>query len=75
MEPVYLFNLIDQQKSWLSARQALVAQNVANVNTPGYKAQDVLPFARVMERTVSFVCLRSVFTRARTLTWKFGRRR
>jgi flagellar basal-body rod protein FlgB len=51
MEPVYLFNLIDQQKSWLSARQALVAQNVANVNTPGYKAQDALPFARVMERS------------------------
>ncbi|WP_363349770.1 flagellar basal body protein [Methylocystis echinoides] len=51
MEPVYLFKLIDQQKSWLSTRQSLVAQNVANVNTPGYKALDTLPFARVMERS------------------------
>lgn len=51
MEPVYLFNLIDQQKSWLSTRQSLVAQNVANVNTPGYKALDTLPFSRVMERS------------------------
>ncbi|GLI92116.1 flagellar basal body protein [Methylocystis echinoides] len=51
MEPVYLFNLIDRQKSWLSTRQSLVAQNVANINTPGYKALDALPFARVMERS------------------------
>ena len=51
MEPVYLFNLIDRQKSWLSTRQSLVAQNIANVNTPGYKAMDALPFARVMERS------------------------
>lgn len=51
MEPVYLFNLIDQQKSWLSTRQSLVAQNIANADTPGYKAQDVPPFARLMERS------------------------
>ncbi len=51
MDPVYLFNRIDQQKSWLSARQTLVSQNLANVNTPGYKAVDTLPFARVMERS------------------------
>lgn len=51
MEPVYLFNLIDQQKSWLSMRQSLVAQNVANADTPGYKAQDLMPFSRVMERS------------------------
>lgn len=50
MDPVYLFNLIDRQKSWLSARQSIVAQNIANADTPGYKARDVLPFAAVMER-------------------------
>ncbi len=51
MPPVSLFTLIDQQKNWLSARQSLVAQNIANVNTPGYKAMDALPFSRVMEST------------------------
>ena len=51
MEPVHLFNLIDQQRSWLSTRQSLVAQNLANSDTPGYKAQDILPFARVLERS------------------------
>ncbi len=48
MEPVRLFTLIDQQKSWLSTRQSLVAQNIANVSTPGYKAQDVPPFEKAM---------------------------
>jgi flagellar basal-body rod protein FlgB len=51
MPPVSLFTLIDQQKNWLSARQSLVAQNIANVNTPGYKATDTLPFSRVMQST------------------------
>lgn len=51
MEPVYLFKLLDNQRSWLSTRQALVAQNIANADTPGYRALDVLPFARVMERS------------------------
>lgn len=49
MEPVHLFNLIDHQRSWLSTRQSLVAQNIANSDTPGYRARDVMPFARVME--------------------------
>lgn len=51
MTPVSLFTLIDQQKTWLSTRQSLVAQNIANATTPGYKAVDALPFARVMEST------------------------
>jgi flagellar basal-body rod protein FlgB len=51
MEPVHLFKLIDQQRSWLSTRQSLVAQNLANADAPGYKAQDILPFSRVMERS------------------------
>lgn len=28
-------------------RQALVAQNVANADTPGYRARDVVPFAQI----------------------------
>ncbi|MBI1867231.1 MAG: flagellar basal body rod protein FlgB [Methylocystis sp.] len=51
MEPVYLFNLVDQQRSWLSARQALVAQNIANANTPAYRAVDVMPFAKVLDHS------------------------
>jgi len=50
MEPVHLFKLIDHQRNWLSTRQSLVAQNIVNADTPGYRALDVMPFARVMER-------------------------
>lgn len=51
MEPVHLFNLIDKQRSWLSTRQSLVAQNLANADTPGFRALDVLPFNRVLDRS------------------------
>ena len=32
-----------------SDRQALTAQNIANADTPGYKARDVVPFAESYE--------------------------
>ena len=31
-------------------RQAVVAENVANADTPGYRARDLRPFAELMER-------------------------
>ena len=31
--------------------QAVIAANVSNANTPGYKAQSVQPFADVLDRT------------------------
>lgn len=51
MEPVNLFKLASQQANWLSVRQAAVAGNIANVNTPGYKAVDVEPFQQVLDKT------------------------
>jgi flagellar basal-body rod protein FlgB len=39
-----VLDLAARQASWLLTRQSLVAQNVANVNTPGYKAVDLKPF-------------------------------
>lgn len=32
------------------ARQALVAQNVANADTPGYVAKDLMPFAAFVQK-------------------------
>jgi flagellar basal-body rod protein FlgB len=40
-------NLIDilvQKMSYLNQKQAVLAENVANVDTPGYKQLDVKPF-------------------------------
>jgi flagellar basal-body rod protein FlgB len=51
MEPVYLFSIASQRNQWLAVRQSTIAGNVANANTPGFKALDVAPFESVMERT------------------------
>ena len=48
MQPLALFSLASQQAGWLSTRQATIASNVANANTPGYRAQDVQPFSAVL---------------------------
>jgi flagellar basal-body rod protein FlgB len=50
VEPVYLFDLVERQRSYLTARQAVVAQNVANANSPGYRAVDLAPFTEVLEQ-------------------------
>ncbi len=51
MQPIYLFNLASQHNRWLSVRQAAIAGNIANANTPGFKAQDVAPFETVLDAT------------------------
>ena len=51
MEAIHLFDLAARQARYLSVGQAAVASNVANANTPGYKAQSVRPFADVLDQT------------------------
>ncbi|AWB26164.1 flagellar basal body rod protein FlgB [Methylobacterium sp. DB0501] len=51
MTEVYLFDLASKQARYLAVRQATIAGNVANANTPGYKARDVVPFSQVMAQT------------------------
>jgi len=50
MPQLYLFALASQNAKWLHARQSLVAENVANANTPGYRAVDLKPFSTVLEK-------------------------
>lgn len=49
MQPLALFDLAFRKNEWLSVRQSVVAMNVANANTPGFKAKDISPFEAVME--------------------------
>ncbi|MGD1015739.1 MAG: flagellar basal body rod protein FlgB [Roseiarcus sp.] len=51
MSPLYVFQLASQSAQWLSARQSLIATNVANANTPGYRAVDLQPFSAVLDST------------------------
>jgi flagellar basal-body rod protein FlgB len=49
LSSIYLFEVAAQKAQWLSARQTAIAGNVANANTPGYRAVDIQPFAAVLD--------------------------
>ncbi|MGI6246101.1 MAG: flagellar basal body rod protein FlgB [Pseudochelatococcus sp.] len=51
MDPLHLFDLASRKTDWLTTRQAVIARNVANVNTPRYRAQDIEPFSMAMDKT------------------------
>ena len=51
MSQPYVLQLASQSTQWLSARQSLIASNVANANTPGYRAVDLQPFSAVLDST------------------------
>ena len=51
MGPVHLFEFASRQAEWLASRQAVIAGNVAHADTPNYKAKDVVPFERILDRT------------------------
>jgi flagellar basal-body rod protein FlgB len=46
-----LMTMLKERMGWLSARQNVLSQNVANVDTPGYAAKDLKPvdFASVLK--------------------------
>ena len=50
MDPtdIGLFRLAERRLAWVDQRQRVLAQNVANANTPGFQARDVAPFATVL---------------------------
>jgi flagellar basal-body rod protein FlgB len=48
LSSLYLFALAAQNAHWLDARQSAIAANVANADTPGYRAVDVRPFSAVL---------------------------
>jgi flagellar basal-body rod protein FlgB len=45
-----LFDLISARAAWLGQRQAVLGQNVANADTPGYRPRNLEPadFARLL---------------------------
>ncbi|MDB5556715.1 MAG: flgB [Rhizobium sp.] len=51
MESIQLFEVASRQAEWLSVRQSTVSGNIANANTPGFRAKDVTPFEAVLQNT------------------------
>ncbi len=49
-----LFDLAEQRLKWLGARQGVLATNVANADTPNWKARDMQPFSAVLARQTAF---------------------
>jgi flagellar basal-body rod protein FlgB len=45
LQGIGLFRMISQQLRWLGQRQEVLSQNVANADTPGYRARDLQPLA------------------------------
>lgn len=49
MPTLTLFDLASRHSQWLTDRQSIIARNVANANTPGFKVQDVDDFKLAMD--------------------------
>ncbi len=55
--------LAERRLAWLDGRQRVLAQNVANADTPGYLARDVTPFEAVLSRRTAAATLASTDAR------------
>jgi flagellar basal-body rod protein FlgB len=44
--------LAEHRLAWLDSRQRVLAQNVANADTPNYRPRDATPFSALLSRAV-----------------------
>ena len=51
LDSLSFFNLASKRLTWLAGRQQVISQNIANADTPGFRAQDVTPFAEMVEES------------------------
>lgn len=47
---VDILTLAERRLEWLEKRQTVLAGNVANVNTPGYKPKDITSFQNILNQ-------------------------
>ncbi len=50
LDSMSFFNLASDRLRWLGARQQVTSENIANADTPGYRARDVGSFDDLVER-------------------------
>ncbi len=48
-----LFQLAERRLAWVDARQRVLAQNIANIDTPHWAGRDVAPFAATLRGTAA----------------------
>jgi flagellar basal-body rod protein FlgB len=56
---VSIFSVVSQHVDWLSQRYAVTARNVANIDTPGFKAQQIEGFKRTIDGIASLQMART----------------
>ena len=61
LQSTTLMGMVHEKMSWASQRQTVLAQNIANANTPGYAAKDLK--ALDFKKTLGFGTPRPVMTR------------
>ena len=49
MQDLAIFSVSSQRSRWLAARISVISNNIANADTPGFKARDVAPFDSALE--------------------------
>jgi flagellar basal-body rod protein FlgB len=54
-----IFDLAQKRLGWLDQRQQVLAQNIANADTPGWRARDLRPFADVLADATGVAPIRS----------------
>lgn len=59
-ENLEIFRMAHSMSVHAGKRQALIAQNIANADTPGYKPKDIKPFSDVLNGTNALSSARSL---------------
>jgi flagellar basal-body rod protein FlgB len=61
MDPkrIGLFDLAERRLAWADQRRAVLAQNIANANTPGFKPHDLKSFAAALGGAVAVAQVRT----------------
>ena len=59
LSQIPLFEALTKRMTWLTDRQAVLAENVANADTPGYAAKDLRQpdFRKILSQSTSHVAL------------------
>ncbi|QFT47366.1 Flagellar basal body rod protein FlgB [Roseivivax sp. THAF40] len=65
-DSISLFDLASKRLDYLAERQQVISENIANADTPGFRAQDVAPFEELLDHTTSQVSLETTHTGHKT---------
>ena len=59
MTEIGLFALAEQRLAWADQRQAVLAQNIANASTPGFRPSDLPSFASTLDSVAGVTLART----------------